>query len=91
MITGKTKSGFKFSIDERIKDDWRVLSAIADCESADESKKIVGLSSLVDIILGNQKVEFLDHIAKKNDGFVPSSAVMDDVTSILNAMNELKN
>lgn len=91
MITGKTKSGFKFEVDERIKNDWSLVSAIADAECDDESKRIIGINSLVNIILGAQKQKYFEHIKKKHEGYMPIDVIVDDITSILNSINELKN
>lgn len=91
MIEGKTKNGFKFSIDERIIDDWRLLKYIAQSESKDPSEQIRGASNLVTLLLGDQEPAMMEFIAKKNKGFVPSSAVTDMVAEILTTVKDLKN
>jgi len=91
MIDGKTRNGFKFSIDERVLDDWRLLTAIAQSDSKDPSTQIQGASSLVTLLLGDKEQELMDFIAKKNDGFVPAMAVTETVTEILTTVKELKN
>ena len=91
MIEGKTKAGFKFSIDERILDDWRLLSAIALSESKDPSDQIRGAHELVSLVLGEKEKDLLDFIAKKNDGFVPSIKVTEAITEIITEVRELKN
>ena len=91
MIEGKTKAGYKFSIDERIVDDWRLLSAIALSESADQSDQIRGAHELVSLVLGAKEKDLLDFIAKKNDGFVPANKVVEAITEILTEVRELKN
>ena len=91
MIEGKTKNGFKFKIDERVMDDWRLLRNIAMSESTDPSEQIKGASNLVTLLLGDQESALMEFIAKKNEGFVPSSVVTDMVTEILTSVKELKN
>jgi len=91
MIDGKTRNGFKFSIDERVLDDWRLLTAIAQSDSKDPSTQIQGASSLVTLLLGDKEQELMDFIAKKNDGFVPAMAVTETVTEILTTVKELRN
>jgi hypothetical protein len=91
MINGKTKSGFKFSIDERVMDDWRLLKSIALSESSDPSEQIKGASNLVTLLLGDQEPAMMEFIAKKNKGFVPATAVTEMVTEILTSVKELKN
>lgn len=90
-MEGKTKSGFKFSLDERIIDDWRLLSAIALSESKDPSDQIRGAHELVSLLLGEKEKDLLDFIAKRNDGFVPSSQVSKIISEIITEVRELKN
>jgi len=91
MIEGRTKSGFKYKLDERIGTDWRVLRAIALVENGDTSAQVKGTTDLVRLILGDDEQRLIDHIAKKNDGFVPTSVVTDEITQILTNTNETKN
>lgn len=91
MIEGKTRSGFKFKIDERIGQDWRVISAIAMAESADSAEQVKGTSNLVKLIIGKDEQKLIDHIAKKNEGFVPVSAITSEIVDILSATKETKN
>lgn len=91
MLEGKTKTGFRFSVDERIIDDWRLLSAIALSESGDPSDQIRGAKELVSLLLGENEKNLLDFIAKRNDGFVPSSQVTKIISEIITEVRELKN
>lgn len=91
MIEGKTKNGFKFKIDERVMDDWRLLKYIAASESSDPSEQIRGASSLVTLLLGDQEPAMMEYVAKKNKGFVPATAVTEMVTEILTSVKDLKN
>ena len=91
MIEGKTKAGFKFSIDERILGDWRLLSAIALSDSKDQSEQIKGTHELVTLILGDRERDLMDFIAKRNDGYVPADKVAETITEILTSVKELKN
>lgn len=90
-MEGKTKSGFRFSVDERILDDWRLLSAIALTETQDASDQIRGAHELVSLLLGEKEKDLLDFIAKRNDGFVPSSQVTKIISEIITEVKELKN
>lgn len=91
MIDGKTKNGFKYSIDERVMDDWRLLKYIALSESSDPSEQIKGASSLVTLLLGDQEPAMMEFIAKKNKGYVPAVAVSEMITEILTSVKDLKN
>lgn len=91
MIEGKTKNGFKYKIDERLLDDWRLIRYIAASESTDPSEQLKGASNLVTLLLGDQEPALMEFIAKKNDGFVPAMLVTDMITEILTSVKELKN
>lgn len=91
IIEGKTKSGFKFKIDDRILDDWRLIDAIGLSESDDASEQIRGMRDLVRLVIGDQFDALKKHIADKNDGYIPSKKVTDLIIEIVNTSKELKN
>lgn len=91
MIEGKTKNGFKYKIDERMLDDWRLIKYIALSESKDASEQMQGASNLVTLLLGDQEPAMMEFIAKKNKGFVPTLAVTEMISDILTSVKELKN
>ena len=87
-----TKTGFKFEVDERIFTDYRFVDAIA--QASDTENKVGELKAtaeLVNLVFGSQKKAFMDHIAKKNDGFVPAEIVNDELQYVFTEYNELKN
>lgn len=88
----KTKSGFKCEIDDRVLEDYRLLEAIAlTADSNNQTSVIRGTTKTVDLLFGDRKQELFDHIAKKNDGYVPSTAVTTELTEIMESIKELKN
>jgi len=91
MIEGKTKSGFRFKIDERILSDWRLVDAIGLSESDDASEQIRGVRNLVKLVLGDQTDALKKHLADNNDGFVPMEKMTDIITEIITTSKELKN
>ena len=91
IIEGKTKSGFKFTLDERILDDWRFVDAIGLSESDDASEAIRGMRDLVKMVVGDRYDAFKKHIADKNDGFVPREKVTEEIIEIVNLSKDLKN
>lgn len=87
MITGTTKSGFSFAVSEDIGSDFRIMEAIADAESEDASEKLRGTVNLVRAVLGNSgKRALYRHVMK--DGVVPSEAVAEEITEILQIAKE---
>lgn len=91
MIEGKTRTGFKFKVDERVGQDWRILSAISMAESSNPTEQVKGTTDLVKLILGNDEQKLIDHIAKKNEGFVPVAAVTNEIVDILTSTKTTKN
>lgn len=92
MITGKTKSGFKFKFDERILQDWRFVKALKTMQGDDDVQKLNSISDVIMLILGSdgeQKIS--EHIAKKNDGFIPVEAIMEEVKEIIDSNAKIKN
>ena len=91
MIEGKTKSGFKYSIDERILDDWNLVEAIGNSESDDASLVIRGMMDLSKLLLGEQANALKKHIADKHDGFVPKDVMLNTMVEIVQSSREIKN
>lgn len=90
-MKGKTKSGFKFDIDERIVDDWRLIDAIGMAESSDAGEQFKGTRLVVDLLFGDQKDALMEFIKSKNDGYVPAIEVTNAVAEVISAVKELKN
>lgn len=91
MLKGKTSTGFKFEVDERVLEDWRLITNIELAESADLTDKVKGVTALVHLLLGNNEPKLMEHIAKKNDGFIPTEAIINELASIITTTKELKN
>ena len=91
MITGKTKSGFKFKVDERIKKDWRLIKAITDSQSDDGNVKLKAVVTMIQLILGDQEELLMQHIMKKNEGYVPFEIMQSEISEIIQSIPEAKN
>jgi len=91
MVEGKTKSGFKFSIDERVLSDWRLISSISLAESDELTDRVKGITELVHLLLGKNENALIEHIKKKNQGFVPTEAITSELANIISSAKELKN
>lgn len=91
MIKGKTESGFKFEVDERVLDDWRLITNIELAESTVLTEKVKGVTALVHLLLGDNEPKLMEHIAKKNGGFIPTESIINELASIITNTKELKN
>lgn len=93
MVSGKTSTGFEYEIDERAANDWRFVKALADADSDDESRRISGTASLVPLLLSETgEKALMRHIAEQEDGFVPTTRVLSEITEMLTKIRtEIKN
>ena len=91
MIEGKTKNGFKFSIDEQRLQDIRVVDAIATLdEENDDIKRLRSLSTLRQVMLGKDSNRLLEHIHDLHgeDDLIPAQEVMETLTEIIKLVAE---
>jgi len=92
MIKGKTKSGIKFQMDERIKDDARFLYYLAkaqDKSSDDLMEKSNAVMGLLKLIFGSDEgvIQFMNAVASVNDGVCNMSKMMSELTEMFEIMN----
>ena len=83
MITGETKTGFKFSIDENVTNDMRMLDAICDVQAGEKLK----VTKIIALLLGDDKERLYAHVAEK-DGRVPVEKIEAEILDIFNAFGE---
>lgn len=82
-MQGKTSTGFKYDIDDRILTDWRFAMALSKCQNSKGMDQLAGAQEMVSLMLGEDGLsDLMNHISKKNDGFVPAEAVMAEVKDI---------
>ena len=87
-----TKSKFKFELDERIINDWRVMKAMGRADNtADPEEMLAGSIELVSLIFGEDEDRLIKHIMAKNDGFAPMDALKDELLSVFTQVKALKN
>ena len=84
MLTGKTRSGFEYELDEKLKNDWRLTLAFADADSDDASRKLQGTVDTVRLLLGSREHALYEHV-KEPDGRVPTDKLMEEVKEIIEA------
>lgn len=88
MLKGKTKSGFKYSVNENVKNDIRVLECVLLIENhASNDDVLNGYLTLYNLILGvEQKTALYDHVAKKNGGVADITQVQEEFSEIYEAL-----
>lgn len=93
MVSGKTKSGIKFEIDERIKDDARLLYVLTQIQREDTpvEKKGQLVFDLLGIIFGDSDIMvFMNEVAEKNDGICSTEVMISELNDIFDAINAKK-
>lgn len=91
MIKGKTKSGIKFQMDERIKDDARFLYYLAKAqdENADMGEKSKAIVGILRLVFGTDEgvIAFMDTVASKNKGVCNVDTMLSELTEMFDAIN----
>lgn len=85
MIKGKTKSGFKFEIDERLLDDYELVELLAETED-----NPLLITKVLTKLLGDQKKELIEHV-REEDGIVPAGRMMEELEEVFNTSKKTKN
>lgn len=84
MKKGKTESGFKYEIDEKVLDDMELIDAMAAAQGDDPTQ----ISVVVVKIFGpEQRKRLYDHV-RTEDGRVPINEVANVITEIINSLGE---
>lgn len=86
MLKGKTKSGFQFSINENVVDDWRTLKLV---RAADMNQFYV--VDLVTRILGEEQEEKLIEHLEKIHGVASATVMGEEIKEIFAECSKLKN
>lgn len=91
MVKGKTKSGIKFQLDERIKDDARFLFYIAKMQNKDVSieESSAATMGVLKLIFGSDEgvLQFMDAVASANDGVCDITIMMTELNEMFEALN----
>lgn len=91
MVKAKTKSGITFELDERIKDDSRLMYLLVRMQNASapiEAGK--AMNKLLALIFGDddKAYAFMEEVASKHNGVCEPEVMIAELTEILDAMNK---
>lgn len=87
MLTGKTKSGFEFKINEEILDDYDFLELLCKIDEGETTLVI----KMVDHLLGTEQKEKLKEHVRTEAGRVSAKKLLEETMEIFNATKEGKN
>lgn len=85
MISGVTRSGFAFEVDEEIANDMELFEALCDLDNGDATAVV----PVCRIVLGDQKKALYEHLRADN-GRVPVTKVSEEIADILTAIRDGK-
>lgn len=90
LIKGKTSSGFEFSINPNLANDYRVIKLIAQIDNTDDSDtNVIGaVVKLIDILLGPKGDQALEKHVALEDGTVPTDKMMAEIGEIIGFLGE---
>ena len=86
MVTGKTKTGFEYSIDERIVKNYRYVRALAKLKKGDNAEKFLAFDQISTLMLGDKVEDLITHVETLHDGYAPIEAIGAEVTEMMGAL-----
>ncbi|MBR4406078.1 MAG: hypothetical protein IKT30_06860 [Bacteroidaceae bacterium] len=90
MIKGKTTSGIKFNLDERIKDDSRLLYLLIQIQSDKVTIERKGalVFDMLNLVFGSDEnvMAFMEEVASKHDGFCTNDTLLAELNEIFEAL-----
>lgn len=87
MLSGRTKSGFEFEIDNDILDDWELLECFREIDRGNEDYIVDAAKQL----LGDEQYGKLKDFVREKYGRVKASVMADEIVDIMNHSKEGKN
>lgn len=91
VVKGKTKSGIKFQMDDRIKDDARFLYYLAQAQNdeADLAERSNAVMGVLKLIFGTDEnvINFMNAVAAVNDGICDVKTMLSELTEMFDALN----
>lgn len=90
MVKGKTKSGIAFELNEKIKDDARLMHLLVKIQQSKDPMEVgKGMNQLLALIFGSDDgtYAFMSEVADKHDGICSTSMMLVELTEMLEAIN----
>lgn len=87
MVTGKTESGFEYTLDEEALDDYELLEILSEIDNGNDSL----IPKVARLILGNEQLNDLKEHVRNEKGKVPATKMIEEITQIITGNKEVKN
>lgn len=87
MLTGNTKSGFQFKIEDQALDDYEILEMLTEIDDGNGAL----VPKMIERLLGKEQKEALKEHLRNKEGKVSTRNMMIEVMDIFKSSNEGKN
>jgi len=89
MIKSKTKSGIKFQINEKIKDDTRLFQYVTEMQSDDTQTQTQALFDMLGLMFGGRQgvIAFQNEVANRHEGVCTTELLIAELSEVLEALN----
>lgn len=88
MITGTTKEGFSFEVNENIGKDFRIVTALRKLNSEDVLNKVEGTYDYAEAVLGKSGIDAIVAFTTEKLGYADSEFIVDQIHEIVGYANE---
>lgn len=84
MICGKTDSGFEFTLEEEVLDNYELLETLAEIDKGNYGK----LTEMTTLLLGEEQKDSLKEHVRNDKGKISIKKMMDEVSGIFKSAKE---
>lgn len=78
LITGKTKSGFKYQIQKEQVENYEFMEVVGEAES-----NPLLVPKVINMLLGKEQVNVLKDHLRTEDGFVPAEKMIEEFKEVM--------
>lgn len=90
VVKGKTKSGIKFELDSRIRDDARLMFLMAKAQKTDDPMEMsTAMMDLLSLFFGSEDnvMIFMNAVAEKHKGVCDVKNMIAEINDMFEALN----
>lgn len=80
MVSGKTSSGFEFSVSENLKNDFRFVRLFAKLKKGKPEEQMLAPVELIELVFGTDGAEALYAHVAEEDGTIPTDRLMQELS-----------
>lgn len=84
MITGKTETGFEFTVSDSARNDWELVEALAELDAGNNYK----IGEVLTRLVGDEQKNALKEHCRNAEGIVPADVMYNEIGSIFKYIRE---